>query len=738
MFCRPRGCELGRRWVALLVGAVLVLPTLGRAADPTPARKEPHWTVTPSELWLPAFVAWIDRRLSIEQLREARNGPRPPEPNDGVKLLDRLVLERIEELQDPLGLPPYAVPPLNARGITGATLEVARSYMEGHVEEALRRLDEPDLRAEPLAAHVRAQLLDEQTGEAHPAVLLDLIETYRAALRIGPDADPAHRARLRIGQIYLKIGFVAEARAELRVLRDVELPDGLRKRLLISLAEAAFRVRDVEQALEELERLSVASLPRDARRWAHHRRGDVLLTLHRFPPAADEYRRARDLHDATTPPTATLRLRLALAELESGKPGRALKTLEPIPATSSAPSALAGLLRSRAYRQLGEFEQAALEALRILDGDVETELSALAGVATIEAERLRGRKSTAIPPGASKILEQGSRIPGVGLLTYHIAKITVPGERPGAMRRRIAEVLLTLPEGPVRSLIRRDLSHRIGSHLAAFLFKGEPLDSDSLEDLERYLHPRHVPEDLVLLALETFFRTAEHTRCANWARALEAREVRPIRKGLAIWREAQCAGGALPDPDPRSALRRLAESGEAGAFSLPLLVLVAEGMFRRGEMDQAREVYERGLESFRTPDLVGPVLIRLGEVWMVTGRADDAPRPVLEGLALLDPEFAPALPFRSLGLVTLLRLAEWHTPTRAVRTSVNEALNTAPEEWGGPLRYLASRVKLADPPSGSGLFGRATAVLRETDQFSTRLRRELPPSGSSAKRGPRR
>jgi tetratricopeptide (TPR) repeat protein len=680
-------------------------------------------------------VAWVDRRLSLEQLREARGGPRAPEPDDTAKLLDKLVLERVEQLQDPLGLPPYAHPPLNARGITGATLEVARSYMEGHVEEALRRLEEPDLRAEPLAVHVRAQLLDEQMQDPHPRELLDLIDTYRAALRIGPDADPAHRARLRIGQIYLEIGFVAEARAELGLLRDVELPGELGERLQISLAEAAFRIRDVEKSLEELERLSVERLPRDARRWAHHRRGDVLLALHRFPPAADEYRRARDLHDATTRPTATLRLRLALAELESGKPNRALKTLESIPDTSSSLSALAGLLRSRAYRRLGDYERAALEALRILSGEAETELAALAGVAAIEAERLRGRQSTAIPPGASKILEHGSRIPGVGLLTYEIAKITIPSERPGAMRRRIAEVLLTLPEGSVRALVRRDLSHRIGAHLAAFLFEGAPLDSATLEDLERYLHPRHVPEDLVLLALETFFRTGERTRCANWARALHSREVRPIRKGLAIWREAQCAGGSLPDPDPRSALRRLAESGEAGAFSLPLLVLVAEGMFRRGETQQAREVYERGLESFRTPDLVGPVLVRLGEIWIVTGRAQDAPRAVLEGLALLDPEFPPAVPFRSVGLVTLLRLAESQTPTRAVRASVNEALGTAPQEWEGALRYLASRVELADPPSGDGLFGRATEALRETDRFSTRLRSQLPPSGSSATRG---
>jgi tetratricopeptide (TPR) repeat protein len=453
---------------------------------------------------------------------------------------------------------------------------------------------------------------------------------------------------------------------------------------------------------------------------------------------ADEYSRAWDLHDATTPPTATLRLRLAVALLESGKPDRALKNLEAIPDTSSSLNALAGLLRSRAHRQLGDPEQAVLEALRILEGEVEVELGALAGVAALQAERLRGRKSTAIPPRASRILDQSSRIPGVGLLTYEIAKITVPSEQPGEMRRRIAKVLLTLPQGSVRSLVRRDLSHRIGAHLAAFLFEGAALDSDSLEDLERYLHPRHVPEDLVLLALETFFRTREHTRCANWARALQTREVRPIRKGLAIWREAQCAGGTLPDPDPRSALRRLAESGEAGAFSLPLLVLVAEGMVRRGETDQARELYERGLESFRTLDLVGPVLIRLGEVRMATGRADDAPRPLLEGLALLDPEFTPAIPFRSVSLVALLRLAEWRTPSRAVRTSVREALGTAPEEWGGPLRYLASRVKLADPPSGDGLFARATAALREIDRFATDVRRKHLPSGSSAERGTNR
>jgi tetratricopeptide (TPR) repeat protein len=735
MFCRGRRYSLHRRSVAFVVGVLFLAAAARLAAEPTPLADSTELTATPSKVWLPAFTAYVDLRLSAEQLKEAQHGPRAPNADDGVKLLDQLVRERAVALQDPFGLPPYAIPPVYARGISGATLEIARLYMEGEVKKALRRLERPDLRKNPMAAHVRAQLLDEQEREAHPSVRLDVIDAYRAALRLGPNEGAAQRARLRIGQIYLEIGFLPEARSELGVLRQAEVEPELQDRLRISVAEAAFNAGDVDEALAELESLELGHLPRDARRWGHQRRGDVLLSLHRFPPAADEYRIAYNLHDEEEPPSDALRVRFALAELESRKSAGAEGTLESIPEGPSPESAIAGLLRSRARRESGDLEGSVREALGALKAGPEAELAALAGVAALEGERLRGRTSTAIPPGAAKLLNHGSRIPGVGLLAYEIAKLPLPNEESSAVRRRIAEVLVTLPEGAVRSLVRRDLSHRIGAHLAEFLFQGEDLDSAFVEDLERYLHPRRVPEDLVLLALETFFRTRERSRCANWARALQTREVRPIRRGLALWREVQCATGPLPEPDPQSTLVRVAQSGEAGAFSLPLIALIAEGRLRLGEVDRAELLYSRALESFRPPELAGPVLIRLGETRVAAGRNADATRPILEGLALLEPDVTVTRPFRSVGLVTLLRLAEAETPTSATRVSIQQALQTTSPQWSGALHYLASRVKLSEPPRGDGLFARATAQMRAADLFSARLRREHPPSGSSAKRG---
>jgi tetratricopeptide (TPR) repeat protein len=721
----------------LLISAVLLLHPSPSDAKDEPRPADLSLRATPSEIWVPAFREWTDHRLTLEQLREARSELRPPDESETATLLGRLVREHIEQLRASMALPGYAVPPINARGITGETLEAARMYAQGKIDEALQRLRAPHIRGEPMGAHVRVQILDERTHEAHPRERLDVIESYRAALRAGPDAAPAHRARLRIGQIYLDIGFVAEARAALRELADVELPPELEERLRISLAEAAFRAGDVEQALEELERLDLERIPADARRWAHHRRGDVLLALHRYPPAADEYRMAVELSPPDSPPETTLRLRLAHSELESGYAARAESSLERIPQTSSETHVLAALLRSNARRELGDLQGSIKEALRILEGSPPPDFAAMAGVAVLVGERLRGRESTVIPPGSSKLIRSNPATQSVGLLAYEIAKTPVPGENAAQTRRRIAEVLRRIPEGSVSTLVGRDLAYRIGEHFVGFLLRGAQLDATFLEDLDRYLYPPRVPEELVLLALETSFRIGDRRRCTGWARTLQSREVRPIRRGLALWREAHCMGRFLPDRISGDVLIQVADTGETGAFSLPLITLAAEGRIHEGDAEGGVEIYGRALETFGTPDLLAPVLIRMGELKGAMGQLSDATRPVVRGLALLDPAYASARGFRAVGLVTLLRLASRVEVTPAVRTSVQQALAAASPEWRGALQYLASRVDLADPPSGEGIFARATLQMRETDRLAVRLREKTRATGLSAVGGKR-
>ncbi len=540
---------------------------------------------------------------------------------------------------------------------------------------------------------------------------LRIIDEYRAALRLGP----SERARLRIGQIYLQIGFVPEARSALERLSGKIAPD-LATSLRISLTEAAYQDGEIRQAMAELEELQVEPLADDARLWAHRRRGDVLAAMGRYPPAADEYRSAIGLLPEGSSDPGLL-LRLANAYLASGLPEKAEKTAAAIEPGPSAESALAGLVRSVAQRKSGDPAKAVKEGLAVVMAGAPPRLAALAGVAVLEGERLRGRETAAIPPGTSQLLSTAPSAPGLSLLAYMIARLPVPGETQVDVRRRIGELSLTLPEGPVRGLVERDLAERLGSKLSKFLFEGEKPDPKVIDDLLTYVHLRRTSEDLLLRGMETFSRSGDQPRCSRWARALQAREVRPIRRGVGVWRESLCSGALRPNSTLAAALVRVADSGQAGAFSLPLVTLAAEGELRSGNHDRALELYERAVEGFGTPDLIGPVLIRVGELRSATQLGERATRPVVQGLALLDPGDRTARSFRVVGVVTLLRSALREKPSRIVRTALKTALRTAPVEWKGIFRYMASRAGIVAPPTGDGLFARAAREVREAERL---------------------
>jgi tetratricopeptide (TPR) repeat protein len=734
MSCRP-GRVRRRRGRLILALAVVLLPAgLAHAAEPA---EESEVAYVSSDVWLPAFVVWVDRSLVREQRIEARDSIQPLADEEVLKLLDQLVREEIESLPHALPLPRSAIPSLNARGIKGETLEAARMYARGQEEEALRLLDAAFLKKDPMAAHVRAQLLDEQHRDTHPREQLEVIDAYRAALRLGPDVGPVERARLRIGQIYLGIGFLPEARAELRQLSRRETSPELSTALRISVTEASIRAGEILQALEELEKLKLEPLAKDARIWAHQRRGDVLAALGRHPPAADEYEHALDLLPPEAHRDEGLLVRLALSHLESGEPTRAVRAVAAIEPSPLPSSALAGLLRAGALRRAGDPERSVKEALSVVESGVPPRIAALAGVAVLEGERLRGRHTAAIPPGTTQLLSTAPTAPGLGLLAYTIARIPAPGDRPIALRRRIGELVISLPDGPVRALVEKDLTYRLGSELVRFLFDGAEPEPSVVQDLNAYVHPSRVSEDLLLLAMEAFWGSGDHHDCFRWALALQTREVRPIRRGLAVWRESLCSGALSPSARLGGALVRVADSGEAGAFSLPLVTLAAERELKSGNRKEALELYERALEGFGTPDVIGPVLIRLGELRVGSEFGQRTMRPVVRGLALLDPDLDATRAFRSAGLVTLLRAALRQKPSKTVRTSVQTALRGAPEEWRGLLRYLASRAQIIDPPTGDGLFARAAREVRRAERLAARPRNAPPAKGLSSAGGPR-
>ncbi|MEE8556412.1 MAG: hypothetical protein V3T14_00840 [Myxococcota bacterium] len=361
---------------------------------------------------------------------------------------------------------------------------------------------------------------------------------------------------------------------------------------------------------------------------------------------------------------------------------------------------------------------------------------ALAGVRVLLGGRPRETPDLIVAPESVELLENRGDSEAIGLLAYELAKVPILGETKTEKRRRIGEALAPLPEGAVAALVSRDLAWEIGAHLFAFLRGESSLDPEVLEDLELYLSRPTVPEGFALLALETFYRTRDRSACLAWARVVHSREVRPIRRGLSVWRRAHCSGRLPPPAISGQALVEIADSGEAGDYSLPIVALAAEGEVSEGNVKGAIELYERGLLSLGTPAVRGPVFLRLGELLDSVGRGSMASRPLFRGLALLEPDLPQATPFRALGLMTLFRLAERRALTSIARSAARRELDTFSAEWRGPLGYLAYRSELSDVPPGKGLFARATKQIKGAKSISTQLRRKTEPTGSSSVRGP--
>jgi tetratricopeptide (TPR) repeat protein len=676
-----------------------------------------------SRVWQARFEEWVEHHLVTEQIEAAAKDLPTFNRSLILRILDRLEDDEILALRKPPALPAEAQVKMLARGLHGETLEAARLFANGEEAHALQLLGAPELARDPATQHLRAQLLDHLTVGFHPIYRLQVIELYREALRLDASVPPADRAYLRIGQIYLELRFAAEARAALRTLIADDPPEPYRTVAQLSLAEASYSDRAPVHAIEHLAQIDLDAIRPDTREWVHRRHADGLIKLERYAESLSLYERIAD-DDAKSKMDPLLGLNFAFALLHTRDWQAAAAVLNPIVA-GDAPTpirAVAGMLLARVHRRSKSFEQAshhAAQATRLAPG---TNVAALSAVEVLEAERALGNDSVPLPQGSATLVQRATLTPSVGLLSYLVLASPSPGDTARDRRQRLGELAVTLPPGVVQQLAHVHLVYELSQDLARIATRQvEPVPA-ILADVGRYLRPETMDENVLLLSIQSLQLGGDRNRCVRWARTMQRREPRPLRRGIGIWWEVTCHIAGRSDSDVARRLMVIADSGEAGPFALAVAAIAAETQLQQGNVERAALTYARALESFSEPTFVGPVLLRLGEIEVAMGRDALGLRRLSRGLALIQGPGAAGEPFRKAGIVALIRAASRSGNRGGALTLLRAEMDQADEWWEAAYTYML--YDEGDPrPDGDGLFARSAQESDEIDAIRERLNR---------------
>lgn len=723
---------------AVVRAACLICASALTWATPARAAGAPVEAVD-SQAWQARFEAWVEAALVSEQLDEAARNLSAFDPETTLRVLNELVMKRVETLRDSLPLPTEVVPQLEARGLEGPSLTAARHYARGELDAALRVVGDPALESDAQAAHLHAQLLDEHTRLSHSLDRIRTIAAYRYALSLSRNSPQAERARLRVGQILLELRFIPEATAALRGLLDARpsTPRGMAAH--ISFAEAAYLDDEPQVAIETIMKLDFPGLTPEARRWAIRRTADGLFQLRRFPAASLAYRKI--IHETMEQQIVDpfVRLRLAAALIETGRASDAQPELRIMvsPEVPKRLAALASLLLARTARETESFEEAsrvAHEVLQILPRSPE---AALGAVEVLEAQRLAGNGELELPEAARELLDPVATTPEFGLLAYRVASVPGPNGSEVKVRGWLGNLLNTLPEGAVRELTHDDLAQRLQAHLKGVYEGTEKPDPAILEDVEKHLRPSLTDENALLVGLEAFYRSGRWSSCMRWGRSLYKREVRPIRRGLGAWREVQCKQAQEPELVSAQRLLDAADSGKSGPFALALTALAAEQMVQRDQLPKAVRVYERAVEAVAEPRLLGPSLLRLGELQLALGELNLGMRRLLHGLSLMDQDETVTDPFRKAGIVALGRALTHTKKTRSSQAArlLKRERGRAEPWWRPAYAYLGFRAGVGPAPEGNDLFSRAASQIKQADHLESRIKKLVGESQRSALKG---
>ncbi len=723
----------------------MTLLAVGSAAHAETPRTA-TFRITDSLVWAAHFEGWVDRLLSAGEVEAARGASAATDPEAPYRVLLELTRQRALGLERAPGLPDGAEPPLAADGIAGEGLRAARLYAQGKGEEALAVLRQTSLARDPPAVHLRAQLLDALERDVPAWRRLDVVHEYRLAIALGGEPAMVARARVRIAQVQLELGFAPEAMAALRLYLDGSLPAPFDGMAALTYAEAALRVRAHPQVLEALEAAPRDSLGSAGASWIRRAIGDARFRLEQYPAAAEAYAQYTAGLETPGPLSADplTQARWAFALLRSDQAQRAVELLGPIlqqrPAHELA--TVLGLLLVEAHALRGEHERMQQVAEDTLARDPESEDAPLAALFVLEAQRLRGL-GLKPPEGVAELARFDTAVPARGLLAFRIETGKATQDQGQKTLDRLAELTRALPDGSVKALVHDELAARLIARLRTTP-ADQGLDRALLDTIETQLSPRQLEEDALLVSIEALRSAGRFESCASWALALREREVRPLRRGLGAWRKAQCehpvgapeaaaaAPAAAAEPSasaPEEAPKRsdvlleISDSGEAGPYSLAFAALAAEEFVKANDLDGAVRVYERGLESFAEPLLIGPVLLRLGELHAAGGREALARQRLVRGLTLTEGDATAADPFRKVGTVLLARLVFQRGDPARLREFLRRDVTRLEPWWPSAYTFLGSRVGLElSAPAADDPFSEAAAEIERTGSIRARLR----------------
>lgn len=715
------------RWlVALLLALAAVAATAeesGESAAVPAEQAQLQWV--DSRAWQARFEKLVEERLVRGQLEEAARELMPFDPDRVLLVLAELEEDQLVQQLGPPQLPDGIAPRMAARGVRGAALEAARAWGKGERLRALEILRAPSLVDDAQAVHLRAQLLDELSAGLPAAYRLGVVRLYREALLLDREDPSAGRARLRAAQILLELGLIPEARAELDPHIDA-LPGSELVAGLITLAEATYRDGDPMRAVELLARLELDTLPAGLRAWELERRADCFFAMRRFSEALDLYSARAALADVGPGgPRAAARHAFALALHGRGADALAVAgaALEHAPLADPELEALLRLVQARALREGGEHAQAVRAAAAVPPLWPGSRIAALGAVEALESARLSGSDALALPSGTSELVQPTSDVPEIALLSYRVASRPVPGDGPRAAIDRIGRLLVGVRPGSLQVLAQEDLTHRLSGHLGRWALRAAHPDAELLDVVERYLRPQLMGENELLLALESLSRAGRRSSCVRWSQILQRRERRPLRRGTAAWRRAQCIGIPQGDGDAAQRLLADAETGETGPYALALSALAAEHELRAGRVEPAVDLYARALLALSEPRIAGPVALRLGELELSVGRPSLALRDLLRGLNQTQDLVGD--PLRRGGLVALIRLARANRGAEGLKTLLEkERERESRDAWWGPAwSYFARREGIeVGPAEGDAPFARGARELAAVDSLAVRVR----------------
>ncbi len=707
-------------WLGIAASGLSIRPAA--AATPGPLDE-----ISDPDVWQPHFESWVERFLIARELVNARESSPRPDPNATYRAVVELTELKVRQLRRETSLPDGSRPRLAARGLDAQALSAARRYVKGEQREALADVSTPELARDSSSLHLRAQLLDELSTDASSAEKLATIQAYRIALSFDRSRIQAARARVRIAQIYLDLGFNREAAAALERHLEPALDRPYDVDALLTYIEAAAQSRQYQAALAAIENLPSERLRADQARWAMRRKADLHFLLEQFPEAASAY---ATLADPAATPEATTRdserpdvlseLRNGFALLKTNQLEQARQTLRRIalrrtpqntPTNEEASDAhgespllpLVNLLWAQVEAESERYDTMDSIAKQALARYLTTKEAPLLATTALEAQRLKG-DTRRIPEGVPELVDLETRDPAIGLLSFRLELLKEERGEDQELIQNLAALSRRLPQGPVQALIHDEMAYRLLERVRLELSHAGSIDKALLDIMESDLSARQMNENGLLFALEAFREAGRMQSCARWARALREREVRPVRRGLGAWREVQCRRFSEEEPVSRQELTEIADSGTAGPFSLALAALAGEELLRESELESAIRIYERALESFPEPQIVGPVLIRLGELHAAASREGLSRRRLERGLGVTGAAATVTDPFRKVGYLALTDIVSERGDPQRLAQLLELDLKRQDSWWESAFVFLGQRagIPLATPkPDGS-------------------------------------